>query len=107
MSKFSWVYTTWPDEATARTHAEILVAEHLCACANIISGMTSVYRWKGKVETASETVMILKTTAKQTAKLKDRISELHPYETACIIALDINADASSQSYLNWLDNQSG
>ncbi|WP_417494806.1 divalent-cation tolerance protein CutA [Maricaulis sp.] len=107
MSKYRWIYTTWPDAAVARRAAETLVSEGLCACANILPGMTSVYRWQGEIETASETVMILKSVAAQCTPLVARLERLHPWETPCVLALDIDEAASSAGFLNWIDQAVG
>jgi len=44
------IYVTCPDREVARTIARTLVEEKLIACANIIDGMTSIYRWENKIE---------------------------------------------------------
>ncbi|WP_417468697.1 divalent-cation tolerance protein CutA [Maricaulis sp.] len=102
MSKYRWIYTTWPDAALAQQAAANLVSEGLCACANILPGMTSVYRWEGALETALEAVMIVKTTAGKASALTTRLSALHPYDEPCILGLDIDAAASSPGFLAWI-----
>ena len=52
------IYTTWPDADSAQAAAGIAVTEGLCACANLLPGMTSVYRWQGAIETAAECVAL-------------------------------------------------
>ena len=103
MSKYRWIYTTWPDAALARAAAQTLVEEGLCACANILPGMMSVYRWEGAVETASEAVMILKTTAAMAPALIERLTTLHPYDEPCALALEIDAAASAPGFLAWIN----
>ena len=103
MSKYRWIYTTWPDADLAKAAAETLIGEQLCACANILPGMTSVYGWQGVVEMASETVMIIKTTAQKAAVMIDRLGTLHPYEEPCLVGLDIDANASSPGFLAWME----
>lgn len=105
MTTYSWTYTTWPDAAAADAAARILVNEGLCACANILPGMTSIYRWQGKVETASECVMVLKTTGARAVGLARRIAQLHPYDEPCILALPVDADASAPDFLAWIATQ--
>jgi len=104
MSKYRWIYTTWPDVSVAQQAARTLVGERLCACANILPGMTSIYRWRGEVETAQEAVMILKTTAQRAPALIARLDALHPYEEACIIGLDIDTAVSSPGFMAWIGN---
>ncbi len=103
MSKYRWIYTTWPDAALARAAGQTLVEEGLCACVNILPGMTSVYRWQGAVETASEAVMILKTNAAAAPHAVKRLVTLHPYEEPCAVGLDIDEAASAPAFLAWID----
>lgn len=103
MSKYRWIYTTWPDADSAGTAANILLAEHLCACVNILPGMTSLYSWQGQVETSREAVMILKTSADRAGALTGRLAALHPYDEPCIIALGLDDAASSPGFLAWID----
>jgi len=94
------VLCTVPDEATARRIASALVAEQLAACVNIVPGITSVYRWKGTIETAPELLLIIKTTLGVYTRLQDRIHALHPYELPEIIAVSI--DRGLPDYLSWI-----
>lgn len=80
--------------------AQTLVDERLAACANIVSPIHSVYRWKGEVETATEHLMIIKKRANLVAKVEARVKELHSYEVPEVIALPIVAGA--KSYLDWV-----
>jgi periplasmic divalent cation tolerance protein len=94
------VLCTVPDDATARQIASTLVAEQLAACVNIIPGITSVYRWKGAIETATELLLIIKTTAAVYTRLQDRIRALHPYELPEVIAVTL--DHGLPDYLAWI-----
>jgi len=85
----------------ARKIARVLVEKRLAACANIVPRVHSVYRWKGKVESAGETLMILKTSRKHFAALQREVMRLHSYDTPEIIAVPIAAGA--HKYLAWLD----
>ena len=87
-----------PDEA-ARL-GRTLVNERLAACATLIPAVQSIYRWKGEVESATETLLLLKTGLDQLAALELRLHELHSYETPEFLVLDV--DACSQPYLEWL-----
>lgn len=99
-SKFIFAYVTAPDESTARQIGKTLVNEEIVACANILPKMKSIYRWQGKVEAATETVLILKGTRKALPRLKSRLKELHPYENPCLVVLPINDGLPA--YLKWL-----
>lgn len=91
------------DETEASRVANTLIDDRLAACVNALPAMQSVYRWKGKVETAREVLLLIKTTHDRFPALRDRILELHSYETPEIIALPIVAGA--ETYLAWLREQ--
>jgi periplasmic divalent cation tolerance protein len=95
------ILSTCETEADAQRIAVHLVERRLAACVNIVNGATSVYRWKGKIETASEYILIIKTKRDLVRKIEEEFLTLHPYEAPELIALPI-VDGSS-SYLNWLD----
>jgi periplasmic divalent cation tolerance protein len=103
MSDFCLVYVTTPDQAVAEVLAERAVEGQLAACANILPGMVSIYRWQGKLERASESVLILKTRVDLAAELKTMLTTHHPYETPCILVLPI-ADGH-QAFLDWIAGQ--
>lgn len=99
------VTTTLPDSDAADRLAQILVRERLAACAQVAGPISSIYRWQGTVEQASECYCHLKTTMKQLPALRARIRELHPYEVPEIIAVPIvDGDAS---YLQWIEESVG
>lgn len=102
MTRYRLLYTTWPDAQTAQTAAAQLVEDRLCACVNILPGMTSVYAWEGGIETAAECVALFKTTADAAPALRERITALHPYEEVCVLALPIEAEQSAADFLNWI-----
>jgi periplasmic divalent cation tolerance protein len=82
--------------------ARALVESRLAACGNILqSPVRSVYRWKGKVETAKEFLLVIKSSRGRFPKLQAEIQRLHSYEVPEIIALPISA--GSQNYLSWLE----
>lgn len=87
-----------PEEATRL--GRTLVEERLAACATLIPGVQSIYRWQGEVESATETLLLLKTGPEQLAALEARLHELHSYQTPEFLVLKI--DAASQPYLDWL-----
>ena len=93
---------TCPDEQTAINIAENLVAQRLAACVNVLPSVYSVYHWQDNVESAQETMMLIKTPTDKYASLEKVITSLHPYEVPEIIALDINSGLPE--YLNWLEN---
>lgn len=94
------VLTTTANPEEAARLGRILVEERLSACATLIPAVQSIYRWEGKIESATETLLLLKTCAEQLAALEARLHELHSYEIPEFLVLKI--DAASQPYLDWL-----
>lgn len=97
------VFCTCPDTASAERIADALVGERLAACVNLLPAVTSVYRWQGKVERASEIQLLIKTTADRLEALGARVAELHPYELPELIAVE--ARAGLPAYLDWVAAQ--
>jgi len=93
-------YCTCPDPASAQNLADALVGEGLAACVNRIPGVHSTYRWKGKVVTDSEELLMIKTTAQRFAALKERLLALHPYELPELIAVPVAQ--GHEAYLDWV-----
>jgi periplasmic divalent cation tolerance protein len=84
-----------------RRIANKVVRKRLAACVNIVLGpIQSIYRWKGKVTSAREVLMVMKTTAKRLKELEREVSRLHSYDVPEFIALPISA--GSRAYLSWL-----
>ena len=104
MADFFTVTTTVDDRATAERMARAAIERRLGACARI-SPATSVYRWKGAIETAEEFVVEIKTTSERRAALEALIAELHPYELPEIVVHAIVG--GSQAYLAWLSAETG
>jgi periplasmic divalent cation tolerance protein len=100
MTSALFVYITASSMDEANRIADAVVGERLAACANILPGMTSIYRWKGKVERVEECVLILKTRAALFGQLEARVKALHSYDTPCIVALPVTA--GNAGYLEWI-----
>ena len=82
-----------------------LVEAKVAACANIVPGLTSVYRWKGALERSSEWLLIIKSRRELFPRLRAEIEKLHSYEVPEIIALPLAA--GDAAYLNWIGAQLG
>jgi periplasmic divalent cation tolerance protein len=94
---FSTVGTAEDGERIARA----LVERRLAACVNVVSGVVSVYRWKGAVEREEERLLVIKTRAGRLEALREALVALHPYEVPELIALPV--EAGHPPYLAWLD----
>jgi periplasmic divalent cation tolerance protein len=94
------VLTTCASPGEASRLARVLVEERLAACATLIPAVQSVYHWEGKVETATETLLLLKTGPEQLAALEGRLHQLHSYQTPEFLVLGV--DGVSHPYLDWL-----
>jgi len=94
------VFTTLPDEASAQALAAALVAERLAACVNILAPCRSVYHWQGKVESATEIPLQIKSTTARYAALEAAIRARHPYELPEIVAVPIAHGLPE--YLAWV-----
>lgn len=94
------VLSTLENEVDAQRLARTLVEERLIACGNIFPGLTSVYRWEGKIEEAGEVLLLMKTRMELTAALEARIAELHPYEVPEVLVLPV-ADVAD-AYGQWV-----
>ena len=100
-----FVYVTAGGPAEADAIGRAVVDERLAACANIFPGMTSIYRWQGKMEEASESVLILKTKVELIEALTARIKALHSYECPCVVALPVAGGNSA--FLDWIHDETG
>src|SRR5256885_11136889 len=94
------VLSTAGSEEEARKIARELIERRLAACVNIVPQVESIYRWKGKVESAREWLLVIKTTAGQFEKVRDAIRELHSYDLPECVAVAI--EDGSPEYLRWL-----
>ena len=97
---FTIASTTVEKKADALRIAETIIEEGLAACVNIVPGLTSVYRWKGKTVTAKEFLLLIKTRKSLVPLLEKKVRSLHPYELPEFITMDI--PYGSQDYLQWL-----
>lgn len=103
MSGVSQVTTSIDDEAAANTIATALVRERLAACVQVIGPVSSVYRWRGELQRATEWLLVAKTGADRREALMNRIRSLHPYELPEIVAVPLDGDPA---YLEWVGQES-
>ena len=91
---------TFPDESSAATILARLLEERLIACANILPGARSLYRWEGAVQDEPEVVAFAKTSGDLVPRVTARMRELHPYDTPCIVELEVTG--GDERYLDWV-----
>ena len=99
-TKFAIVLVTAPDLKTARKLARAALSARLIACANLIPKIESHYRWQGKIEAATEVLLVLKTTKTRLAALEKLILAKHPYDLPEFLVLPLRA--GNENYLGWL-----
>ena len=96
---------TAPDTETASRVARALLDERLIACANLLPGVTSLYRWEGEVREEGESLVVMKTRSELVPRLIARIPELHPYELPEVLALRV--DDGLPAYCRWVLDETG
>ena len=101
MTDFQIVLSTCADREQAERIAHRLVEQQVAACVNILPGVQSIYRWQGNVESASEVLMVIKTSADLVSEVELTIASLHSYEVPEFLVLPISG--GSESYLAWLE----
>ena len=95
------VLITTSGEEEAHKIAELLLNEKKAACVNIVPAVDSLFRWEGKIETAKESLLLVKTKASLFPGIVELVKRMHSYEVPEIIALPIIA--GSEDYVKWLD----
>jgi len=98
------VLTNLPDKASATRLASLLVERRHAACVNILAECTSVYRWEGRVRTATEVPMLIKTSLSAYSRLEEEILANHPYELPEIVGVPLAAGLPA--YLDWVVTES-
>lgn len=94
------LYVTTKDVQDAERIGRALVEKRLAACVNILAGMRSMYWWNGKVETAQETVLLVKTTQQSACETMKAIVDLHEYDVPCVMAFSVQG--GHQPFLDWI-----
>lgn len=102
MSNHIIILCTCPDQNTASTLANRLISENLAACVNILPGMTSIYRWQDRIETAQEHLLLVKTRRDIYQSVEQAIRLNHSYELPEIISVSL--ENALPEYLEWIDS---
>jgi periplasmic divalent cation tolerance protein len=105
VEKILLALSTFPDAETARRISNELVAGKFAACANILSSVESIYRWKGKIETGNETLVFFKLSEDRQSAFQQKLQSLHPYDVPEIIFVSIASGLPE--YLRWVADSCG
>ena len=100
MERVVLVYTTYPSLVEAEKAGRNVVEQRLAACVNILPGMVSHYWWEGKIERGQEVVMIVKTRASFSDRVRKVLKASHPNKTPAIMI--IAAEMVEDTYLRWI-----
>jgi len=96
-----FIYSTFPTKSNAEKVAEHLVEKNLIACANIFQ-ISSIYRWKGKIERQKEFALIGKTLKKNVGKIEKEIKILHSYEVPAITSFVVKVN---KDFGEWIEKE--
>lgn len=103
MTKFIQVTTTTEKKDDALKIAQAILEKQLAACVQIVGPITSMYWWKGNIETAEEWLCVIKSKKEMYKDLEWTIQQNHPYDVPEILATSISA--GDPKYLEWLDSE--
>lgn len=101
MSEVIMLYVPCKDKEEAKDIAGKLVGNRLVACANILTGCTSIYEWEGKVCEEEEVILIMKTVNSLHMEVEKTITDLHSYDCPGIVAL--NTDEVNLPFAQWIE----
>ena len=100
MSDIRVVLVSAGDREAGLALAREVVAEGLAACGTVLSDVTSVFRWEGRMREEAEALLILKTSVERASRLTERIAELHSYEVPEVLMLEV--EGGYEPYLEWV-----
>lgn len=100
MRKMLFIYVTCKNASEAEKIGEMLVKKRLVACAVVVPKAKSIFRWNGKIVKASESLLFLKSAARNKAKLEAEVKKLHSYEVPCIVFFNARGSAD---YEKWVE----
>ena len=97
--------STFPDAEIARRISNQLVSERFVACANILPAIESIYRWKERIESGNETLVLFKLSEDRQSAFQDKLRSLHPYDIPEIIFVPVTGGLPE--YLQWVAENCG
>ncbi|MFY9401869.1 MAG: divalent-cation tolerance protein CutA [Candidatus Omnitrophota bacterium] len=95
------VLVTAKNKKEAKGIAKRLIEKRLAACVNIINNVESLFRWQGRIESALEVALIIKTKRVKVPKIIKEVKDMHSYDTPEIISLPISS--GFKPYLDWIN----
>ena len=95
--------STVGDAEQAARIGRALVEERLIACANLVPGLTSIYRWQGAVQTDAEVLLLMKTRRALVPRLKERLPQLHPYQVPELVVTEVTDGL--EPYCRWVRDE--
>ena len=96
------ILTTAANEEEAHSIAELLLNQRTAACINVVPGVDSLFWWQGKLDSAKESILVIKTRASLVPEIVEIVKKVHSYEIPEIIALPITS--GNADYLEWIDS---
>src|SRR5437016_2180147 len=101
VEKILLALSTFPDRETAQRISNRLVTDRFAACASILPGIESIYRWEERIETGNETLVFFKLSEDRQSAFQEKLRSLHPYEVPEIIFVPVVSWLAD--YLRWVD----
>ena len=101
MDPLRLILTTFPDVSSARQIGTLALENQAIACVNLLPGVESIYRWRGKIETTSEILALFKTTSRAASDFANWLAKIHPYDTPEIAIL--TPEHVEPNYVRWLN----
>jgi len=104
MEEFTYIvlFITTANTEEAQRISRVLLEQRKVACANIVPRVSSFFWWQDKIDSAQDSLLIIKTKASQLTELVRLVKELHSYDVPEIIAVPIVG--GNQDYLEWIGN---
>lgn len=102
-STYIAILITTSTSEEAHKIAEVLLKQRRAACVNIVPGVSSLFWWQDKLDSAQESLLIVKTKTSQLNELVKLVKEIHSYDVPEIIAVPIIG--GNQDYLKWIDKE--
>ena len=94
------ILTTTSSATTAKTLARKLLKEKVAACVSFREGFVSFYEWKGKLKKQKETLVLIKSSGENLARLEKVIKQFHPYENPEILTIPVSR--APKEYVQWM-----